>query len=78
MNEQSPHERTLYRVMVAGTCVAFGAVAAIIASMNDFVGGNAGFHFSAFTIIAFLLGAGVGWAFWWLIGKWQQSRTGRD
>ena len=77
MDEHSPHERTLYRVMVIGTSLAFGTLAATIVSMKDFVGGDAAFHFSSLTVVAFSLGLMAGWAFWWAIGRWQKSRGGQ-
>ena len=77
-DEHSPHERTLHRVMVIGTALAFGSLAAIIASMQDFFGGNAAFHFSARTVVAFIPGALVGWGFWLLIARWQRPRGGPE
>ena len=62
MDERSPHEKSLHRVMVAGTAIAFGALAAIVASMDDFFAGNATFRFSLRTIIGFIIGAGAGLA----------------
>ena len=61
--------------MVAGTAIAFGALAAIVASMDDFFAGNATFRFSLRTIIGFIIGAGAGLGFWWLIGLWQRHRS---
>jgi hypothetical protein len=74
MSERSPHERSLYRVIVIGTALSFGVLAAIAASMKDFFGGNAVFHFSIRTVLAFLVGAAVGVGFWWIAGKWQKKR----
>ena len=74
MSEHSPHERTLYRVIVIGTALSFGVLAAIVASMKDFFGGNAAFQFSIRTVVAFFIGAGVGMGFWWLVGRWQKMR----
>ena len=74
MSENSPHERSLYRVMVIGTALSFGLLAAIAASMKDFFGGNAAFEFSAWTVIAFILGAAAGVGFWWLVRRWQMRR----
>jgi hypothetical protein len=74
MSERSPHERTLYRVIVIGTALSFGVLAAIAASMKDFFGGNAAFHFSIRTVIAFLAGVGAGLVFWWLVNRWQKGR----
>lgn len=74
MSENSPHEKSLYRVIVMGTCLSFGVLAAIVASMRDFFGGNAAFDFSARTIIGFVIGVAVGVLFWWGIGRWQKMR----
>jgi NhaP-type Na+/H+ or K+/H+ antiporter len=64
MNDNSPHEKTLFRVMVIGTCVSFGMLGAIAASMKDFIHGNAAFEFSIRTFVGFLIGFAVGWVFW--------------
>jgi len=64
MSDNSPHEKALFRVMVIGTCVSFGMLGAIAASMKDFIHGNAAFEFSARTFIGFLLGFVIGWVFW--------------
>jgi hypothetical protein len=71
MDPQSPHQRTLYRVMVLGTCLAFGSLGAIMVSMGNFVTGEAAFHFTVWSVVAFLAGAAVGWIFWQIIGRWQ-------
>ena len=64
MSDNSPHEKTLFRVMVIGTCLSFGILGAIAASMKDFIHGNAAFEFSFRTIIGFVIGFALGWAFW--------------
>ena len=74
MSEPSPHEKTLRRVMVIGTALSFGALAAIAVSMKDFLAGNAAFEFSVQTIIGFLGGAATGWLFWWIVGRFQKGR----
>jgi NhaP-type Na+/H+ or K+/H+ antiporter len=51
-------------VMVIGTCVSFGMLGAIAASMKDFIHGNAAFEFSIRTFVGFLIGFAVGWVFW--------------
>lgn len=71
---RSTHEKTLFRIMVLGTSVSFGILAAVIVSMKDFVRGNAAFEFSAKTVVAFVIGCAVGWLFW----KWFRSRINRD
>jgi hypothetical protein len=67
MAADSPHERGLLRVMMFGTAIAFGILAVIVVSMKDFAGGNAAFHFSYVSMIAFPVGFTVGWLFWRLI-----------
>jgi hypothetical protein len=74
MSERSPHEKSLNRVIVVGTSLSFGALAAVVASMQDFFGGNAAFHLSGRTALGFLIGAALGLAFWWLVGRWQKAR----
>ena len=64
MSEPTPHERGLYRVMTWGTAVSFGILAALAVSMKDFLGGNASFHFSFWSVAAFAVGFVVGWLFW--------------
>ena len=78
MSDHSPHEKALNRVMVWGTALAFAVLGAIIASMRDFFGGDATFRFSFRTAFGFLIGAALGLGFWWLIGRWQQSRGSRQ
>jgi NhaP-type Na+/H+ or K+/H+ antiporter len=73
MAQEPQHAQRLFKVMVFGTALSFGAVGAIIASMKDFVGGNAAFEFSYRTLIAFGLGCFLGWGFWrgvrWLMAR---------
>ncbi len=69
MNETN-HQKGLYRVMVLGTCISFGAMAALVVSMKDFFGGNAALEFSYKTVIAFVIGSLFGWGFWKLIRQW--------
>ena len=64
MSDNSPHEKNLFRVMVIGTCLSFGLLGAIAASMKDFIHGNAAFEFSLRTIIGFVVGFVLGWLFW--------------
>jgi hypothetical protein len=64
MSENSQHEKTLFRVMVIGTCLSFGMLGAIAGSMKDFIHGNAAFEFSFRTILGFVIGFVIGWAFW--------------
>lgn len=50
--------------MMWGTALSFGILAAIMISMENFVGGNATFEFSYKTVLAFLIGGACGWGFW--------------
>ena len=70
MNETN-HQKGLLRVMVLGTAISFGAMAALVVSMKDFFAGNAAFEFSYKTVVAFVLGCLAGWAFWKLIRRWK-------
>jgi len=63
------HERSLHRVMVLGTALSFGILAAIVVSMQDFVAGKVSFHFTYKTVLGFVGGFVVGWLFWLLIDK---------
>ena len=64
MSEPSGHEKGLVKIMVWGTALSFGLLAAAAVSMKDFAGGDAAFEFSFVTVVAFLLGALAGWSFW--------------
>jgi NhaP-type Na+/H+ or K+/H+ antiporter len=67
MAELSPNEKRLLRLMVFATALSFGILAAAVASMKDFVHGNAAFEFSWRTIAAFAVGWLAGWGFWWVV-----------
>jgi hypothetical protein len=69
MAENSPYEKGLFTVLVVGTALGFGTLAAIIVSMKDFVGGDARFSFSKATVLAFVLGGAAGWFFWRLVRR---------
>ena len=72
MTEISKHEKGLFRVMILGTSLSFGILAAIMASMRGFFGGSGEFEFSYKTVLAFFLGCLAGWAFWWLVRRWAR------
>jgi hypothetical protein len=72
--EPSAHEKALQKVIVLGTALSFGILGGIIASMRDFVGGDATFDFSYRTIIGFALGASAGWLLWRVV-RWQSKRA---
>ncbi len=63
------HQPGLFQVMMLGTAISFGILAAIIVSMKDFFGGNASFEFSWKTVPAFVGGCFGGWLFWWAVRK---------
>jgi hypothetical protein len=69
----SQHEKSLFKVMVAGTSVSFGILAAVIVSMKDFLRGNASFEFSFWTVVAFVAGCALGWLFWRIVGRWVKK-----
>ena len=72
MTEISKHEKGLLRVMVIGTALSFGILAAVIVSMKGYVGGSGDFDFSYKTVLAFFLGCLAGWGFWWLVRRWMR------
>ncbi len=75
----SPHEKSLFRVIVFGTSISFGLLAAVIVSMKDFLGGNASFEFSIVTVAAFGGGCVVGWLFWRFIRqRWNKGAKNRQ
>ena len=73
MSEPTKHEKGLFRVMVIGTSLSFGTLAAIIVSMKDFFHGNAAMEFSCKSILAFILGCLGGWAFWYVVRRWTRK-----
>jgi hypothetical protein len=75
MSEPSPHEKGLYRVMTWGTALAFGLLAALAVSMKDFLGGNAAFHFSVWSVLAFTGGCAAGLLFWRFIFSKARKST---
>jgi hypothetical protein len=75
MAERSPHERSLYRVIVFGTTLSFAVLGAIVGSMKDFFGGNATFVFSSRTFVGLLIGASAGIGFWGIVARWQKTRS---
>jgi len=73
MNEPTKHERNLFRVMVIGTSLSFGILAALIVSMKDFFHGNATLEFSYKSVLAFVLGCTGGWLFWYVVRHWTRK-----
>jgi hypothetical protein len=76
MSDKSPHEKGLFAVMTYATAISFGILGAIIVSMRGFVGGDATFEFSYKTVLAFLAGAFVGFAFWRGVRRLMEKRGG--
>lgn len=59
-----------YRITAASTALGFGSLLAFLSSLRD-IRHDVTFDFSAVTIIAFLIGAALGWGFW----AWVRRRT---
>jgi hypothetical protein len=82
MPEGPRHEKTLIKVIVFATGISFGALGAVIASMNGFFHGEVSFHFSIGSIAGFVIGFAVGWLFWkfvfWKGQKNESSETSSD
>jgi len=64
MPETSPHEKSLFKVMIFASALSFGVLGAIIGSMPGFFGGDATFVFSLRTIAGFLVGCFAAWLLW--------------
>jgi hypothetical protein len=60
------NERDLYRIMVFSTSLGFGVLAAFLYSMVD-IKNDVRLVFTPGTVVAFVIGAGVGWLFWRVI-----------
>jgi hypothetical protein len=75
MSQPAGHEKGLVRVMIWGTALAFGILAAAAASMKDFIGGDVTFDFSFLTILAFVIGFVGGWIFWKFVLKQARKAT---
>ena len=75
MAEQSPHEKSLWNVVVLGTAISFGILGAIIGSMKGFFQGDVTFTFSARTIIGLVIGVFAGWLLWKLVRR-QIAKSG--
>jgi hypothetical protein len=66
-DREAKSERDLFRIMTLSTALGFGALAAFLFSLKD-IENDVSFVFSTGTVIAFVLGAAVGWAFWRGVG----------
>ena len=69
MEQKSPHEKGLFRVVTYGSALSFGLLGAIIGSMRDFFHGDAALGFSRRTVAGFVIGFIIGWLPWKWIGR---------
>ena len=60
---ESKSDRDLFRIMTVSTAIGFGTLAAFLYSLKD-LANDVSFVFSTGTVVAFVIGAGAGWAFW--------------
>ena len=63
LQPEGQHQRKLYRVMVYATMVSFGGMAAFLFSLRD-LREDPALELSFRTVVAFVLGAAIGWLFW--------------
>lgn len=59
-----------YRITAASTALGFGCLFAFLYSLRD-VAHDVTFGFTIGTVIAFLVGAALGWGFW----AWVRSKV---
>jgi hypothetical protein len=71
MEQKSPHEKSLLRVVTFGSALSFAFLGAIIGSMRDFFHGDAAFSLSWRTLVGFVIGFILGLLPW----KWIARRT---
>lgn len=71
--QQNPEEtrKGLINVMVYGTAIAFGGMAAFLVSLRD-IRDDPALVFSYRTVVGFVVGAVLGWLFW--RGVWYLER----
>lgn len=78
MNDPSPSPQAkLLKLMTVATALSFGILAAIIASMKDFFGGDASMQLSYKTAVGFVIGAAAGWGLW-RVARYFMPRSGDD
>ena len=77
MSDPTDHAKGLHRIIIWGTALSFGILAALAVSMKDFIGGNAAFEFSFWTVLAFAGGFALGWMFWRFIFS-KASKTPKN
>jgi len=73
VDQKSPHEKGLFRVVSFGSAVSFGLLGAIIGSMRDFLHGDAALSLSWRTVAGFVAGFIIGWLPW----KWIARRANK-
>jgi len=73
MTEGPQHESTLIKVIVFATAISFGVLGGIVSSMSGFFRGEVGFHFSFLSVVGFVVGFVIGWAFWKLV-FWSRAK----
>jgi hypothetical protein len=73
MEQKSPHEKGLFRVVTYGSALSFALLGAIIGSMRDFFHGDAALSFSWRTVVGLIIGFILGWLPWRWIGKRAKS-----
>ncbi len=77
MSAPSTNAGKLFNLMTMATALSFGGLAALAASMTDFLGGDASLHFSHRTVIGFVIGAAVGWGLWRVV-RFFLKKSGDD
>jgi hypothetical protein len=74
VDERSPHEKNLFKVVTFASALSLGLLGAIIGSMRDFFHGEAALSISWKTVLGFALGFVIGWLPW----KWIAKRTDKS
>lgn len=67
-------ERDLFRIIVVSTALGFGTLAAFLFSLRD-IENDVSLEFSAATVIAFVVGAFSGWAFWYFLRRVARKKS---
>ena len=66
MEQQNPNplsDPTFYKITAVSTALGLGVMCAFLASMKD-IRHDVALEFTPMTVIAFIIGAAVGWGFW--------------
>jgi hypothetical protein len=72
-NDTSRNERDFFRIVRFSTALGFGTLAAFLYSMKDIVH-DPTLVFSPGTVVAFLVAAMAGWAFWSLLERRNRAK----